>query len=71
MRVERESTETIAQLSTSVFWLVIPSLVFFVLFPLMLNKGVHFWLSFSTSAAATMVTYLAMVRVLAAFGVQL
>ena len=71
MRVEHQSNETIAQLSTSVFWLVIPSLVFFVLFPMLLNKGLHFWLSFFASAAGTVVTYFAMVRVLAVFDVQL
>jgi len=56
--------------SIGVFWYVIPSLVFFVLFPVCMNK-MHFWWSMTISAAATILAYFAMIWVLAKFGMKL
>lgn len=53
-------------------WYVLPSLLFFILMPLMLRKGMGFYVSFLLSAAATVVTYLVMVRLLDRFlGIKL
>ncbi len=61
----------IAELSSQIFWLVLPSLVLFLLLPLLLKQSLGFWLSLGISVAATATCYLAMVPVLRKFGVQL
>ncbi|HOZ01184.1 MAG TPA: DUF3147 family protein [Candidatus Syntrophosphaera sp.] len=48
---ETKDTEKIAALSTDIFWLVLPSLLFFVLFPILLKRAVNFYLAFGISAA--------------------
>jgi hypothetical protein len=61
----------VAALAGGIFWLVLPSLLLFVLLPLLLRSGVGFWLSLAVSSAATAMAYLGMIRLLAMFGVRL
>ena len=61
----------IADLSMQIFWLVLPSLVLFLLLPLLIKQGLGFWSSLAISVAATSVCYLAMLPLLRKFGVQL
>jgi len=63
--------ERVATLSGSIFWLVLPSLLLFVLLPPLLRSGLGFWLSLAVSSAATALAYLGMIRLLAAFGIRL
>ena len=56
--------------STGVFWYVLPSLVFFLLFPVCLNK-IPFWGSMLIACAATFLAYLTMVWGLGKFGMKL
>lgn len=67
---ETHDIKRIQEHSIGVFWYVIPSLVFFVLFPMCLNK-MHFWWSMTVSIAATFIAYLIMVWILAKFGMKL
>jgi hypothetical protein len=48
----------VAALSKSVFWLVLPSLALFLLLPVLLARGYHFYLSLAASIGATAVVYL-------------
>jgi len=66
MHVEKVETEKIAQLSQSIFWLVLPSLAFFLAFPFLLYKGLHFWVSLGLSATLTIVIYFIMLWILKA-----
>jgi hypothetical protein len=65
-----ESTQ-IAELSSQIFWLVLPSLVLFLVLPLLLKQGIGFWPSLAFSATATIVCYFALLPLLRRFGVQL
>ncbi|HET6890239.1 MAG TPA: DUF3147 family protein [Pyrinomonadaceae bacterium] len=60
----------ISTLSTEIFWLVIPSLVLFLLLPLFIKSGVGFWLSLVLACAGTAASYFAMARLLRYAGVQ-
>ncbi len=71
LHIEATPANQIADLSTQIFWLVLPSLVLFLIFPLLLRIGVNFWLSLSLSAAATIVCYFALLPLLRRFGVNL
>jgi hypothetical protein len=63
--------QKIAALSGSIFWLVLPSLLLFVLLPILLRSGWGFWASLALSSAATALAYLGMVKLLGMFGVRL
>jgi hypothetical protein len=71
MRVDGAEPERIAQLSTSIFWLVIPSLLLFLLFPFLLRSGLGFAWSLLLASGATALAYLGLVWLLPHFGVRL
>jgi hypothetical protein len=64
-------TQKVAALCSGIFWLVLPSLLLFVLLPILLRHGWGFWLSLAVSSAATALAYLGTIRLLAAFGIRL
>ncbi|TAN53682.1 MAG: DUF3147 family protein [Methylococcaceae bacterium] len=59
--LETGDTQKIAALSQHIFWLVIPSLLLFVLLPMLLRAGGSFWGSLGLSSAATAVAYFSMI----------
>lgn len=71
LRIDGAPPAQIADLSTSIFWLVLPSLVLFLLFPLLLRHGVGFGLSLLASGAATAAAYGLMTLLLPRLGVKL
>ena len=50
-------TQAVASLARQIFWLVIPSLAFFVMLWWTLQIGLNFWLSLGVSMAITAVSY--------------
>tara|TARA_B110000305_G_scaffold134077_1_gene149632 strand:- start:1236 stop:1586 length:351 start_codon:yes stop_codon:yes gene_type:complete len=50
-------TEQIAIFSKDIFWLVIPSLVFFLALPLFLQRGMEFWPALGVSMFLTLLAY--------------
>ncbi len=60
----------ITSLATGIFWLVLPSLVFFVALPWLLRAGWSFWPSLAAAAGLTAAAYFVMVRILARFGIS-
>lgn len=68
--LDQGRTEPVASLSLRIFWLVLPSLVLFLLLPVMLRAGVQFWISLAVACAATALAYAAMAAVLSRFGVR-
>ncbi len=63
-------TEKVARLATSIFWLVLPSLVLFLVLPALLRTGVPFWPSLASASVATAVAYFAMLKLLALFEIS-
>jgi len=61
----------VSDLASSIFWLVIPSLAFFISLPLLLKKGVSFYLSMGLSMAVTAGVYFIMITILMRFGIKL
>jgi hypothetical protein len=61
----------VAALSRSVFWLVLPSLVLFVLLPAMLARGFHFYFSLVVSVGATIVVYVGAISLGRHWGLRL
>lgn len=69
--VDTKDITRVSSLSTSVFWLVIPSLALFVTLPLLLKQGLNFYLSMGISIGVTVGCYFLMIFVLQHFGVRL
>lgn len=61
----------VAALAKSVFWLVLPSLALFLLLPMLLAKGYHFYLSLAASIGATALIYLGAISVTRHLGLRL
>lgn len=61
----------ISSLATSVAWLVLPSLVLFVVLPWLLHRGVAFPLALAIGVAATVLAYGGMVLMLGRLGIRL
>jgi len=61
----------IIDLSYNIFWLVLPSLAFFIVFPLLLKSNVNFFLSLVISLVIMIILYFAMVFLLEKFGFKI
>lgn len=68
--VDTGDIQKISDLASSIFWLVLPSLALFIALPLLLGKGMNFYLSLIISIGITAVCYLVMVLVLKYFGIS-
>jgi len=71
MHVDGAESSQIAALSSQVFWLVLPSLLLFLLLPMLLRYGLGFWLSLGLSVISTVTCYLMLLPLLRRVGVQL
>jgi hypothetical protein len=69
--MEGTPSNQIAELSSQIFWLVIPSLLLFLMLPLMLKLGLNFWLSLGLSMTATAASYLVLISLLRRMGISL
>lgn len=64
-------TEPIIELSSSIFWAVLPSLIFFLVLPTLLRTGVRFVPAMLASAVVMIAAYGLYVAIMARFGVKL
>jgi hypothetical protein len=64
-------SERIAALAQGTFWLVLPTLPFFLVLPALLRQGVAFWLALMASCLLTVALYLLTVWLLPKLGVSL
>ena len=56
--LEQGDASKIAAMSQDIFWLVLPSLLLFLILPLLIKLGWGFWQALSVSGAATVFAYL-------------
>jgi len=61
----------VAALSTSILWLVLPSLVFFLTLPILLKTRLNFYVGFLTATMIMLACYGVMVVVLKKVGINL
>jgi hypothetical protein len=71
LHVEGTAPAKIAELSSQIFWLVIPSLLLFLLLPVLLKNGFSFWVSLGLSVIATAACYAGLLPLLRRLGVEL
>lgn len=61
----------VARLAQSIFWLVLPSLAFFLVFPAAVRAELGFWSSLALAVAATLACYGGLLGVDRLFGLKL
>lgn len=69
--IDTKNVEKISELSTNIFWLVIPSLSLFILLPLLLKSKVNFYASLVISCAIMVLLYFTMIFVLRRLNINL
>ncbi len=69
--IDTKSPEKVAVLSQGIFWLVIPSLLMFIVLPALLRVGLNFWLSLAASCTLTALAYAAVTWALKRAGITL
>lgn len=69
--IDTKDIAKVSALSTSIFWLVLPSLALFAALPLLLKTGLHFYISMGLSILIAAGCYWLMVAVLNHYGVRL
>ncbi len=69
MHHDGEEASKIAAFSRDIVWLVIPSLLLFLLLPPLLERGMDFYPALGIGLGATIVGYLLMLKVMEHFGV--
>jgi hypothetical protein len=69
--IDTKDISKVSTLSSSIFWLVLPSLSLFLLLPILLKQGINFCLSIILSIGVTVLCYWLMITVLSHFGVKL
>ena len=68
--VDTKSMSKVSDLSWGIFWVVIPSLLFFVTFPMLIKWGANFWLSLGGACAVTALGYFGYIKMLTKLGVN-
>ncbi len=66
---ETSSVKKVSDLSLSIFWMVIPSLAFFIVLPLFLKYKLNFYLSLALSSGVTFFCYIIFIKALEYFNV--
>ena len=66
--IDTRDVTQVSALSRDIVWLVLPSLLLFVLLPLLLKRGIGFYPSLAVSIGATVFAYLAAITVARALG---
>jgi len=56
--IDTKDPMPIADLSIAIFWLVLPTLLFFLILPWLLRHNYNFWVSMAVSSAVMIVFYL-------------
>ena len=69
--IDTNDPTKVSNLSSSIFWLVLPSLTLFLTLPLLLRLEFNFYFAITISIGLTVLCYLLMLAVLNYFGVKL
>lgn len=67
--IDSGNIEEVSRVSKSIFWLVIPSLPFFLFLPIFLRIGISFWISISLSSAVCILIFIPYRIIISKFGI--
>ncbi|MCR4421991.1 MAG: DUF3147 family protein [Spirochaetales bacterium] len=69
--IEQKDINKISSISIGIFWMVIPSLPLFLIFPYLLKRGLNFYLSLFLSISFTVILYFCFSSILKKFGIKI
>ena len=69
--LDTRQTTKVSEMSTGIFWAVLPSLLFFLVLPALLRRGWGYWPALAASCMMMFAGYAAYVAVLRRFGAAL
>ena len=69
--IDTKDPEKVIALAYSIFWLVLPSLVLFIILPILLRFGMNFYISLLISIVITAISYWLMLILLGCIGIKL
>jgi hypothetical protein len=71
MYVDTNSTKNAVDFSNRIIWLIAPSMTLFIAFPILIKKGLGFYVSMGISIVMTIFAYYSVIFVLGKFGIKL
>lgn len=71
MYVDTNSSDSAVEFSNKIIWLITPSMTLFILFPILVKKGMSFYPSMAISVVSTIIAYYLMILILEKFGIKM
>lgn len=71
MYLDTNSSESAVAFSNRIVWLIAPSMTLFIVFPVLIHKGVNFYLSMGVAIGMTILAYYTVIFILKKFGIVL
>ncbi|WP_373034594.1 DUF3147 family protein [Sulfurimonas sp.] len=71
MYIDTNTSNTAVEFSNKIVWLIAPSMTLFIMFPILIKKGIHFYPSMAISVASTIIAYYLMILILEKFGIKM
>ena len=71
MYIDTNSSTKAVEFSQNIVWLIAPSMTLFIIFPLLIKKGLGFYLSMGISIMMTILAYYSVIFILRKFGLEL
>lgn len=71
MYVDTDSSISAVEFSNRIVWLITPSMTLFIVFPLLIKKGMNFYPSMLISIVLTILAYYSVIFIMGKFGVKL
>ena len=71
MYIDTNDSNSAVEFSNRIVWLIAPSMTLFLLFPILIKKGMGFYPSMGISVVSTITAYYLLILILEKFGVKL
>ena len=71
MYVDTNSSNSAVEFSNRIVWLIAPSMTMFIAFPILINRGLGFYISMLISITLTILAYYSVIFILDKFGLKL
>ena len=71
MYVDTQNSNSAVEFSKRIVWLIAPSMTLFIVFPILIKKGLGFYPSMLISVSMTIFAYYSVIFILEKFGIKL
>jgi len=71
MYVDTNSSNSAVEFSNRIVWLIAPSMTLFILFPILIKRGMSFYPSMAIAVVSTIIAYYLMILILEKFGIKM